>query len=38
MQLSNYLNKGHLQHYMAYRYFKDLPRRTASNKLLYDKA
>ena len=38
MQLSNYLNEGHLQHYMVYRYFKDLPRRTVSNKLLYDKA
>ena len=37
MQLSNYLNKGHFQHYMAYRYFKDLSRRTTS-EVLYDKA
>ena len=33
----NYLNKGHFQHYMAYRYFKDLSRRTTS-EVLYDKA
>ena len=27
-------NKTYFQHYMAYRNFKDLPRRTASDKLL----
>ena len=34
----NKLRKTFFLHNMAYRYFKDLPRRTASHKLLYDKA
>ena len=32
------LNKDHFRHDSAYGYFKDLPRRTTSNKVLNDKA
>ena len=34
----NELDKSCFQHDMAYGYFKDLTRRTASDKILYDKA
>ena len=34
----NWLDKACFRHDMAYRDFKDLPRRTASDKILRDKA
>ena len=34
----NKLDKTGFQHYMDYGDFKDLPRRTASDKILHDKA
>ena len=34
----NGLDRTHFQHDLAYGYFKDLTRRTASNKILHDKA
>ena len=34
----NELDKACFQHDMAYRYFKDLPRRTTPDKVLRDKA
>ena len=34
----NELDKAYFQHDMAYRYFKDLKRRAASDKILRDKA
>ena len=34
----NELDKASFQHDMTYGYFKDLPRRTASDKIIHDKA
>ena len=38
LYLQNELDKAYFQHDMAYGYFKDLARRTASDKFLRDKA